>query len=381
VSDRPKVILATRGWAATPEFAGTTWAALQWMLGAQRLGVDIYWLDRLGPVNEFRDVHSLGYLVERFAETAQRFGFEERYVVQYNDGQHYFGLSAEELDSLTADAALLLNMGGYLPLDSPLMHIPRRAFLDLDPGFTQIWAHQADIGLSRHNLFFTLGQNVATPDFAIPTLGIKWRPFFPPVVLQQWPANIDERCERLSTVADWRGSQEAIFKEEHYGGKRREFIRFLDLPRDTGRRVHLALCIGQHDFEDLGLLLGHNWRVYDPFQYAGNVIGYQEFIRLSRAEVSVAKSGYVMTRGGFVSDRTACYLASGKPALVQSTGFESSVPTGKGLVTFSNLQEAVAGLNSIEADYLGHCRAARRIAETYFDSDRVIASVLERAGL
>jgi hypothetical protein len=377
-----KVILATRGWASLPEFAGTTWAALQWMLGLERLGIEAYWVERLGSVDELTHPHSLGYLVERFAETARQFAFEHRYVIEYNGGERVFGLSGEALERLTSEAALLVNMGGYLPPDSMLMRVPRRAFVDLDPGFTQLWAHQIDIGLSRHNLFFTLGQNVGSPEFAIPTMGIEWQAFLPPVVLDQWPTNIDERCRRLSTVADWRGSQHAMFEGEYYGGKRSEFIRFLDLPRDAGRQVDLALFIDQRDFEDLGLLLSHDWRVCNPFQYAGDPASYREFIRSSRAEVSVAKSGYVKSLGGFFSDRTACYLASGKPALVQSTGFEWRVPPGKGLMTFRTLDEALTGLKALDDDdYLSHCHAARRLAEEHFDSDRVLGSVLERAGL
>jgi hypothetical protein len=376
-----KVILATRGWTSLPEFAGTTWAALQWMLGLQRLGVEAYWVERLGSVDDLTHAHSLDYLVERFAETAREFGFEHRYVIDYNGGERVFGLAEEAFESITHDAALLVNMGGYLPSDSILMRVPRRAFVDLDPGFTQLWAHQADIGLSRHNLFFTLGQNVPSAQFAIPVLGIEWQAFLPPVVLDQWPANIDARCHRLSTVADWRGSQHAMFEGEYYGGKRSEFIRFLDLPRDAGRHVDVALFIDQRDFEDLGLLLSHDWRVCNPFQYAGDPSSYREFIRYSRAEVSVAKSGYVKSLGGFFSDRTACYLASGKPALVQSTGFEWRVPPGKGLITFRTFDEALAGLAALDDDYLSHCRAARRIAEEHFDSDRVLGSVLERAGL
>jgi hypothetical protein len=377
----PKVILATRGWANLPEFAGTTWAGLQWILGLDRLGIEAYWLERLGAVDELTHAHSLEYLVERFAATARRFGFDHRYAIDYNDGERIFGLSERALDQLSNEAALVVNMGGYLPPDSTLMRVPRRAFVDLDPGFTQLWAHQIDVGLSRHNFFFTLGQNVGSPQFAIPVMGVEWQGFLPPVVLDQWPANIDERCQRLSTVADWRGSQHAMFEGEYYGGKRSEFIRFLDLPRDGGRQIDLALFIDQGDFEDLGLLLSHDWRVCNPFLHAGDPVSYREFIRYSRAEVSVAKNGYVRSRGGFFSDRTACYLASGKPALVQSTGFEPRVPTGKGLLSFRTLDEALSGLKALDDDYLSHCHAARRIAEDHFDSDRVLGSVLERAGL
>jgi hypothetical protein len=290
-------------------------------------------------------------------------------------------MTAKQLDELCKASDLLINISGHLPPGSPLMRVPRRAYIDVDPGFTQIWAHQADLGLDRHNLFFTVGQNVGRPEFKIPTLGIEWVPTLPPVNLDAWPAVIDEKYQRFSTVADWRGSQNAIFEEEYYGTKRDEFVRFLSVPVKANQRVELALCMGQHDFEDLGLLDGHNWRIRDPFLYVGDPKSYREFIQNSKAEFSVAKRGYVKSNSGWISDRTACYLASGKPALVQSTGFEWRLPAGKGLVTFRTVDEAVAGIESIKKDYISHCHAARRIAEDHFNSDIVLGSILDRAGM
>jgi hypothetical protein len=168
-------------------------------------------------------------------------------------------------------------------------------------------------------------------------------------------------------VADWRGSQVAIFEAENYGTKREQFIRFLNVPVLAGERFDLALCIGQHDFEDLGLLLGHNWKVRDPYEYAGDLESYREFIQYSRAEFSVAKSGYVKSRSGWISDRTACYLASGKPAIIQSTGLEWRLPTGKGLMSFSTPDEAVRAIQSMNHDYIGHCRGARLVVVSVLD--------------
>jgi hypothetical protein len=210
---------------------------------------------------------------------------------------------------------------------------------------------------------------------------VDWVPILPPVVLEHWPAHIDPACQRFSTVGDWRGSQYAVFEGESYSGKRREFLRFLLVPRKTRQPVEPALYVGFADSEDLELLLGNKWLVHDPFLCAGDPHSYREFIRYSRAEFSVAKGGYVKSNSGWVSDRTACYLASGKPALVQATGFERQLPTGLGLLTFRTLEEAVAGVEAINGDYLSHCQAARRLAEERFNSDVVLGSVLERVGL
>lgn len=376
-----KVIVGTRGTSGWPRFAGSTWVRLQYVLGLEKLGVESFWVDRLPAIDPYQHPHGLDYLVDAFDATARDFGFQDRYCIVYDGGKHHFGMSEADLERLARSADLVVNISGFLPPSSSLMQVPRRAYVDVDPGFTQIWAHQTDMHFDQHDFFFTTGQNVGGPDFRIPTMGIRWTPILPPVVLDQWPAMIDERCRRFSTVADWRGSQTAIFEAEYYGTKREEFIRFLRLPVDAGQRIELALCIGQHDFEDLGLLLGHDWRVREPYLYAGDPHSYRQFIQYSRAEFSVAKSGYVKANSGWVSDRTACYLASGKPALVQSTGFEWRLPSGRGLLTFRSLEEAIEGIQSINQDYPAHCQAARKLAEEHFNSTVVLGSILSEVGL
>ncbi len=385
------VVVASGGVSGLPEVAGNTWAFLQYVVGFARLGVECFWVDhqpkldpRLpaqdGRARPHEDCHSVDYVRERFHEMAQAFGFEDRYCILYEGEATAFGKTEAALDELVGEADVLLNLAGPLPSSSPLLRIERRAYVDLDPGFTQIWAHQLDLGLDQYQFFFTVGQNVGRPEFRIPTLGIAWEPILPPVVLDLWPAHIDASCERLSTIGDWHGSQYADFESERYGGKREEFLRFLDVPKRTGRPIEVALCMFQHDYEDLGLLHWNEWIVRDPYLYAGDLESYREFIQFSRAELSVAKSGYVKSRSGWFSDRTACYLASGKPAVIQSTQLEEHLATGMGLLTFETVDEACAALEEVDDAYLEHCQAARRIAETYFDSAIVLASILDRVG-
>ncbi len=383
-------VVASRGVSGLPEIAGNTWTFLHYVVGLTRLGVETYWVDhqpRLDPrlpakegrARPHEDCHSIDYVQARFRELAQAFGFDGRYSILYDD-ETPSGLDAGALRDLAGDADLLLNIAGPLPDTSPLLAIERRAYVDLDPGFTQIWAQQLDLGLDRYDFFFTVGQNVGRPEFKVPTLGIAWVPFFPPVVLDLWPAHVDASCERFSTIGDWHGSQYARFDGELYGGKREEFIRFLELPKRARRPIEIALCMFQHDYEDLGLLLRNEWIVRDPYLYAGDLESYQEFIQFSRAELSVAKDGYVKSGSGWVSDRTACYLASGKPAVIQSTGAEAHLPTGIGLLTFETVEQACAALDALDDAYLEHCQAARRIAETHFDSATVLGSILDRVG-
>ena len=382
-------VVASRGVSGLPEIAGNTWTFLQYVLGLDRLGVESFWVDhqakldprlpaQSGRARPHEDCHSVDYVGQRFHEMAQAFGFEGRYSILYDGEAPGFGMTEAALGELAAEADVLLNVAGPLPPSSPLLRIERRAYVDLDPGFTQIWANQLDLGLDQYQFFFTVGQNVGRPEFRIPTLGIAWEAIFPPVVLDLWPVHIDASCERLSTIGDWHGSQYARFEGELYGGKREEFIRFLDVAKRARRPIEVALCMFQHDYEDLGLLHRNEWIVRDPYLYAGDLESYREFIQFSRAEFSVAKGGYVKSRSGWFSDRTACYLASGKPAVIQSTGLEDHLPTGMGLLTFETVEEASAALEEVDDAYVEHCQAARRIAETYFDSAVVLASILDR---
>ena len=376
-----RVVVATRNTSLVPEFAGSFWVRLQYVLGLRDLGVDAFWIDRLDPPDPGTGAHSVEYLVRRFGASVAAFGLGDRYAVLYDRGGTCFGADRAEVRRWVAQADALLNIGGYLQQDSPLMAIPRRGYIDVDPGFTQIWAHDVDVWLEQHTHFFTVGQNVGAPEFAIPTLGIPWQPILPPVHLPSWPARIDGRCRRMSTVADWRGSQDALFEGEYYGTKRSEFVRYLHVPQRAERRVEVALCIGPEDHEDLGLLLDHQWRAREPYRYAGDPFAYREFIQHSRAEFGIAKHGYVKSNSGWFSDRTACYLASGKPAIVQSTGFEHRLPTGQGLLTFRTVDEAVAAIRDVEGGYPDHCAAARTFAMNHLDAETVLTHMLQRLGV
>jgi hypothetical protein len=376
----PTAIVASRNTTKCPEFAGSTWVRLQYVLGLRRLGVECFWVDRLDAFDPISHAHSLDYLMDRFEHTARAFGFNGCYCVVYNNGEKYFGLTKGEYVELTGRADLLLNLGGHLPPDSPLLRPRRRAYVDVDPGFTQIWATEWDMW-AGHNFFFTVGQNVGRAEFRIPTGGVDWRPILPPVVLDQWPAHVDERCRRFTTVADWRASQWAKFEGQMYGPKREEVLRFLRLPQEIEQRIEIALCLHSCEYEDRRTLVEHKWQLADPFEVASDPQSYREYIQNSRGEFSVAKSGYVLSNSGWVSDRTACYLASGKPALVQATGFEEHLRTGQGLLTFRTIEEAIAGLKAIDGAYLAHANAARALAEKYFNSDIVLSSVLGHVGL
>jgi hypothetical protein len=373
-----KVIIGTYNTSRVPEFAGSTWVRLQYMLGFLRLGFECYWVDHLETPS---DVHSVHYLLNRFHRTACDFGFRERYCILDENGKSLSGLTDGEFRSIARAADLLVSISGHLPRSSPMLHIPRRALVDVDPGFTQIWAQECDMGFAEHNYFFTVGQNVGYPEFGVPTGDVEWIPTVPPVCLDCWPVAIEAKNAAFTSVADWRGSQTAVLAGRQYEGKRTEFLRFLSLPCKTEQEIEVALTIGYWDYPDISLLLENKWNLVDPYLYAGDPFSYREYIQRSRAEFSVAKQGYVQSNSGWISDRTVCYLASGKPALVQSTGFEERIPTGNGLLTFKNEEDALEGIRTINQNYLAHCDAARRLAEERFGSDLVLGKILERVGL
>ena len=363
-----KKIIVTSGWGAGyPEGGGMQWLNLHYLAGLRELGIECFWLDVTGKTDET--------LIRQFQLQCERFGFGDQWAV-VRDGKDVFGMKDRQLAALCGDCDLLINLSGALKEDELLRRIRRRAYFDLDPGFTHIWAQQWDMDLSKHNLFFTIGLNINGPDFKLPKRDLDWQTFLPPIALEYWPAQTEPPTRPFTTIGQWRG-QYAEWQGEVYGPKAEEFLRLIELPGKTPQPIELALLIHETETDDLAKLRGNGWRLVNPHEEAGGLEGFRRYIQQSRGEFSVAKSGYVKSRGGWFSDRTVCYLASGRPALVQDTG--ATLPAGKGLLTFSTPEEAVAGFASINADYAGHCAAARRLAEEKFAAPVVLQSILERA--
>jgi len=354
------------------------WLTLHYLAGLRELGVEGFWLDILGPPKAGVK-RSTEEAVEDFRARCERLGLHEHWAVLYNQ-QKVFGMAERQLEALCGDSLLLVNLCGALKQDELLRRFRRRAYFDLDPGFTQIWALEWDMDLSKHNIFFTVGLNVGKTDFPIPLRGIEWQTFVPPVALEYWPAQSDVTAAKFTTVGQWRG-QSAVWNGEGYWPKREEFLRVIELPRKTAQPIELALLIHESESEDLSVLCNNGWRMVDPHEAAGGADGIRAYIQRSRAEFSVAKHGYVKSKSGWFSDRTVCYLASGRPVLVQDTGIGRHLPVGRGLLTFSTIDEALQGIQSINGDYAGHCAAARKLAEERFAAPKVLQSILERAGV
>jgi hypothetical protein len=366
---------------------GGAWVRLNWLLGFQRLGCKVYfveeigrgtWLDAAGKACPFRDSMNAAY----FRQVTRQFGLGENSTLIYEGGEQTLGLSREELLEVAGAADLLVNISGHLTCEPFFSRFRRRAYIDIDPGYTQFWQATGNSGarLAGHDVYFTIGENISQPGCVIPTCGIEWRRIRPPVVLAEWPAAGLGEQRKFTTVASWRGAYGPVqYEGKTYGLKVHEFRKFLELPRRTEQKFELALHIHPADRKDREALVEHGWQLVDPHQAAGDPAAFRHYVQGSAAEFSTAQGIYVETGSGWFSDRSACYLASGKPVLVQDTGFSTNYPVGEGLLAFRTLPEAVLGAERIAGDYERHSRAARRLAEEFFDSDKVLGRVLEQA--
>jgi len=368
---------------------GNAWTRLSWVLGFKQLGFDVYFIEEIdrqtcvdadGHVTAFENSVNVSY----FKEVTEQFGLSNSAALVCVTGNEIYGLTYAEVHELAEAADLLINIGGHLTLNSAKPRFRRKVYLDDDPGFTQFWHAAGNPGprLENHDFYFTIGENIGDPTCVIPTAGISWRATRPPVVLKQWPISDSSDSNRFTTVATWRGPYGPIqYGQTTFGLKVHEFRKFIDLPQLTSQSFEIALNIHPDDAKDLDLLRGRGWQLVDPKVVAPDPISFRYYVQSSGAEFSVAQGVYVATQSGWFSDRTVRYLASGRPALVQDTGFSRKYAVGEGLVSFRTVDEAIAGAARISLDYDTHCRAARAIAEEYFDSDKVLSKLIDQVDL
>ena len=360
---------------------------LQYLLGFKRLGYDVVFLDWIEP-GMCVDATGHACSVERSSNLAylvnvmDRFGLSDAFSLSYDGGRRSIGLSRDDVATRVSDAALLLSVNGYLT-DPTVLGLARlRVFLDIDPGLVQMWQalDLADL-FGDHDAHVTIGENIGRSGCPIPTCQREWITTRQPVVLDEWPPQ-PCRGSSFTSIATWRG----LYGPLEYGGKTyglrvHEFRRFVELPRLTGQPFELALDIHPDEVDDLALLSDNGWSLANPREVAGDPCAYRAFIQQSGAELGVAKNLVVETGAGWVSDRSICYLASGKPVIVQDTGLGALYPTGEGLLTFSTVDEAVTAVHDVARHPDRHARAARAVAEEHFDSDTVLRRLLAKLGV
>jgi hypothetical protein len=364
--------------AGVPGQGGATWAVLQYLLGLRRLGHRVTLVEPVdhGPGDGALADSTMAAYCEKVMTAV---GLDDDWALLDSRSGASAGLDRSRLQQRADEADVLLNVSGMLADEALLEAVPVRAYLDLDPAFNQLWhdVEGIDMRFDGHTHFVTVGLSLGTDRCSVPTCGRRWITTLPPVVLDQWPVAEEERFAALTTVGNFRGYGSISHGSVLYGQKAHSFRPLADLPVRTGERFLLALAIHADEERDLALLRANRWELVDPAVVAGTPDDYRSFVQASHAEFGLAKSGYVVSRSGWFSDRSACYLASGRPVVAQDTGFPAHVPTGEGLLSFAGAGDVEAAVESLHADYEGHRRAARALAEEHLDSDRVLGRLLD----
>lgn len=379
-----RVCIATVRLLEFLEGAGHFWVYMQYAQALRRLGCEVYLLDSFTWSNERPDPRR----VREFRDRMACFGFEDRVMVVANGASHTeaphgspcSGMAESQALEVLNDVDLLLNFNYHLSHD--LVSTARRsALVDIDPGLLQFWISQGFISPATHDSYFTTGETVGRQSDLIPDCGIDWLRIRPPVCLDLWPYMHAPQAEAFTTVSSWWGKQDYVgTREDFYDNtKRGAFFDFIDLPAQTDQPLEVALYFAESDLDDRENLVRHGWRTRHARDTAGTPEAYRDYIQGSRGEFSWAKPSCSKFQNAWISDRSLCYLASGKPIVVQHTGPSSFLPDGEGMFRFKTLADAARALETINSDYERHCGAARHIAEQYFDAEAIVTGMLERA--
>jgi hypothetical protein len=376
---RKRLVLA--GIVGRYPVGGVTWCALQYIAGFQRLGYEVFYLEDTGECN-FDPVQNAiatdpRYALDYIRRQLQLVGLKDAWAyVDYEGGYH--GKTRAQVVEACKDADLMVNLSGGCWMVRPEYERLPKVFIDTDPGFTQQAVADAGEGWYRdffaaHDALFTFALRVERPDCKLADTPFRWHPTIQPVELDFWPVTPAPRDAPFTTILSWTtDSFPGIGK-----GKGDEILRMTEVPQRTSERILLAIS-GQPPTD---VLAEHGWELTDAVEATIDAEAYRRFIQGSKAELGFAKAMYVETLSGWFSDRTQCYLASGRPALVRETGFSGLLPVGEGLLSFEDADGVLEGIERISADFGLHARRARAIAEEHFAGTTVLRSLLETAGV
>jgi len=381
----PTVVIASYNVAAFPEGGGHFWVYLQYVLAFRQLGWDVYWLEAFRSKGRAQEETAA---LDTFRTRIERYGLGGKCILYLTQSKQpspelpaeYLTMSRDEAEAVYERADLLLNFH-YAINPTLLTRFRRTALVDIDPGLLQFWISRGQISVPRHDVYFTTAEGVGRKDGKIPDCGLPWIHIRPSVCLEHWPYVFDARSEAFTTVSIWDSSDWIVDHDETYENtKRVAFLEFAELPRLTNERLELALFLKRdRDLKERGLMESQGWRIRHSREVAATPEMYQAYIQQSRGEFSCAKRSCIRLEAGWVSDRSVCYLASGKPVVVQHTGPSAFLPNGEGMFRFSTVKEAADALAAINADYERHCRAARKLAETYFDATQAVQKIVRHA--
>ena len=387
--------IVTTGLLGQYAFGGVTWDYLQYALGFRALGHDVWYLEDTGawaydPVAEEPSAdcaHNVRYL----ARIMDEFDLGDRWIYRNAADGRYHGVEAALAERVLAEADVLVNVSGACWLREATAAVPVKVFVDGDPMFTQIGLATGKNAeyvrrVRAHAAHFSFGLHVGAPDCRVPTAGLTWRPTVQPIALECWtpwwepggavPAE-HPASGAFTTVMNWTSYAPQEWAGDTYDQKGVEFLRFRELPQRVPQRFVVAMGQGPGRRRPTADLEAAGWIVLEPAEHLPDHRTYRTFLAASRGEWSVAKHGYVKARTGWFSCRSACYLALGRPVVVQDTGWSAHLPAGEGVLAFDDLDGAAAGVRAVDADYERHARAARRFCERHFEARRVCAALLE----
>jgi hypothetical protein len=370
--------------------AGVTYQFLHYLLGLRRLGYEVYYIEDSGrwiydpKLNDLSpDVAGNLEMVVPWLE-AHGFAGHWAFRGNYPQGKCY-GLSEAAILRLYREADAFLNVTGAQEIRPEHLACKRRIYVESDPFASQVKVAKGEQGmidlLAAHDAHFTFGENLGAADCSVPLARFKWLPTRQPVAVDLWNQGPPLGGSAYTSITTWHNKGKNIEWKGNtwYWTKDREFLKFIDLPqRRPACAFELATTVGA---EVQQLLRSNGWRQTGSVEISASADLYRRYIQQSRGEFTVARDQYVRPNTGWFSDRSACYLAAGRPVITQETGFSKSLPSGKGLFGFRSMAEVLAAVDAIEADYEGNCRAAAELAREYFGADKVLASLLERAGL
>jgi hypothetical protein len=391
---RKKIIVL--GFMGGCPIAGVIWQHIHYIVGLKRLGHEVYYVEDTAnyPYNPvaFDINNDYSYAAQTLGKLAETYGFQDRwaYCARYKDPFEIAGMSLASLKTLYREADCALNICGSHDLNEELNSIRHLIYVESDPGVEQIKVDQGDaetIGYLRaHRHLFTFGENIGTPDFAVPTHDFHWFTTRQPVVTDLWcptpEAPTPDPEAVFTTICNWStsGKKDIVWRDSSYlWSKSLEFLRFVEAPRLSGEIFEMATDIKKE--EERELFERNDWRLVLPHDLSVDWDGYRDYIRNSRGEFTCAKDQYVRLSTGWFSDRTACYLAAGRPVITQETGFSKYYGGNAGLLAFTRMEDIVEGVASIRADYARHSKAALEIAREFFEAEKVLKDLLQRAGV
>jgi hypothetical protein len=385
-----KLRLVILGMMGRCPFGGQTWLYLNWVRALSRLGHEVWYVedDTVWPFDPIENTvtDNCAYAVRHISTCMARIGLPNNWAYRLADRANAcWNMTGQQLDELYRTCDILLNIVGATDLRDEHLKARRKVYIETDPVTAELRLAGGDAhtkhAFSLHDRIVTYGENYGAPDCGVPLNGIAYGKTRQPIDLDLWPMSFDPSASHFTTIGNYRqNGNDVVYNGQTYRwSKHHEWEKFIKLPERTRQTFELAMKID--DGADQELLESHGWRVVPPLKMSLDVFGaYPEYFRKSRAEFTVAKDQNVRLRSGWFSERDACYLASGKPVVTQDTGFTSVLPVGNGLFSFQTMDQAIDAIESINADYEHHCRAARQLAEEFFSAPKVGAALLKEVG-